>query len=95
MRCGPSSDGSTYEVPDPGPTRFLLAPGSSAWFVVGTVTAHGGSLRRLTYMSVYPTVRTGVSVGVPCKVDLATDSAAGAPVPVSVTAFAPGRAPHA
>jgi len=88
------TNGSIYEVPDPGPTRFLLAPGASAWFAVGTGTAYGGPYRRLTYLTIYPTARTS-GVGVLCGVNLSTDSPAGRPIPVAVTAFAPGSGPTA
>ena len=84
--------GSTREVRDPGPTRFLVPPGGSAWFAVSTGTGYGGRMRSLTYFTFYPTART-TGVGVLCGVNLATNSPN--PIPVTVTAFAPGPPPTA
>jgi hypothetical protein len=55
-------------------------------------TAYGGPFRRLTYLTLYPTART-TGAGVLCGVNLSTDSPTGRPIPVGVTAFAPGPGP--
>ncbi len=84
--------GSTSAVQDPGPSRFLLPPGGTAWFSVGTHLPSGGKTHPLTYFTFYPTSNTS-SVGVLCGVNLATDSLN--PVSATVTAFAPGPPPAA
>jgi hypothetical protein len=84
--------GSTSGAQDPGPSRFLLPPGGTAWFSVGTHLPSGGKTHPLTYFTFYPTANTS-SVGVLCGVNLATDSLN--PVDATVTAFAPGPPPDA
>ena len=86
------SRGATAAAKDPGPSRFLVPPGGLAWFSMQTGTASGGPYRLLTYFTFYPTTKTS-GVGVLCGVNLATNSRN--PVPVVVTAFAPGPGPAA
>jgi hypothetical protein len=86
------SHGATAAAKDPGATRFLVPPGGTAWFSVGTGTTPGGHYRALTYFTFYPTAKTS-GVGVLCGVNLATTSQD--PVRVTVTAFAPGPPPPA
>jgi hypothetical protein len=84
------SRGATAAAKDPGPTRFLVPPGGTAWFTVGSATSYGGPHRLLTYFTFYPTAKTS-GVGVLCGVNLPTTSPN--PVRVTVTAFAPGPPP--
>ena len=84
------TQGSTYEVADPGEAVSDLQPGASVWFALGTGTAYGGPMVDLT------TAR--VSVGgseTAVKVDLVGDAARSIdPVPLSVTAFSASVPPH-
>jgi Protein of unknown function (DUF4232) len=82
--------GATVAAADQGPVRFLVPPGGLAWFSLQTGTSYGGRYRLLTYFTFYPTAKTS-GVGVLCGVNLATNSPD--PVPVVVTAFAPGPGP--
>jgi hypothetical protein len=84
------SHGATAVATDPGPRRFLVPPGGTAWFSVATGTSYGGPYRHLTYFTFYPTAKT-TGVGVLCGVNMATTSPN--PVRVTVTAFAPGPPP--
>ena len=88
--------GSTYEIPDPGPTTVVIAPGRSAWFAIGTGTAYGGPI--VVFDRVV--IDTGSTAGgkanqVNVALSMNANSPPGKAIPVTVTAFAPGVPPKA
>ena len=89
------TNGSLYEVTDPGPSLFSVAPDTFAWFAVGSVTALDPPLvtfTRLIFSPANPTslCRTGINL----QVALGATASRGHPFGLTVTAFAPGRPPH-
>lgn len=86
--------GSTYEVPDPGPTKVVIATGGSAWFAIGTGTAYGSPI--VVFDQVV--IDIGSTVGgkanqVNVALSMDANSPPGKAIPVTVTAFAPGVPP--
>jgi hypothetical protein len=87
-------DSGLYEVPDPGPTLFSLAPRGHAWFAAGTGMGYDGPLLTFTQIAVATSRHTGVAESLRVRVDLGATGRQGEPYGISVTAFAPDTIPH-
>lgn len=87
-------DSGIYEVPDPSPTLFSLAPHGHAWFAAGTGMGYEGPLLTFTEVAVATDVHTSVGKSLRVPVALGATGRKGKPYGIIVTAFAPGTAPH-
>jgi len=83
--------GSIYEVPDPGPTTVVIAPGRFAWFGVGTATAYESPLVSIDRVVIdVGSAAGGKASQVNVALSMTATSPLGRAVPITVTAFAPG-----
>jgi hypothetical protein len=87
-------DTGIYEVIDPGPAPFSLAPGGHAWFAAGTGMGYEGPLITFTEIAFATDRRTSVANSVRVHIELGDTGRRGTPYEISVTAFAPGTGPH-
>jgi hypothetical protein len=87
-------DSGIYEVTDPTPTLFSVAPHGRAWFAAGTGMGYDGPLLTFTEIAVATDGHTGVLKSLRVPVDLSATGRKGRPYGITVTAFAPGTAPH-
>jgi hypothetical protein len=88
------TQGSTFEIPDPGPTKVVLAPGGSAWFAVGAGTAYGGPIVSIDRVFIAVGSAAGGSAGqVNVPLGMGANGPQGKAIPITVTAFAPGIPP--
>ena len=87
-------DSGIYEVMDPTPTLFSVAPRGHAWFAAGTAMGYEGPLLTFTEVAVATDVHTSVGKSLRVPVDLGATGRKGKPYGIMVTAFAPGTAPH-
>ena len=86
--------GSTFEIPDPGPAKVVLAPGGSAWFAVGAGTAYGGPIVSIDRVVIDVGSGAGGSAGhVDVTLGMGANGPQGKAIPITVTAFAPGIPP--
>jgi hypothetical protein len=98
---GPSSQldtvltkSSTYEIPDPGPTTVVIAPSRSAWFAIGTATAYDPPLVSIDRVLIdVGSGTSGKSGQVSVALGMFATAPLGKPIPITVTAFAPGLPP--
>ena len=82
---------STYVVPDPGVRTVRLEPRGSAWFAVGTGLAYSGPVLSIGRLEI-GTAGSRATLVVPGFVQQIQGNA-GQPLPITVTAFAPGSPP--
>jgi hypothetical protein len=88
------TQGSTFEIPDPGPTKVALAPGGSAWFAVGAGTANGGPIVSIDRVVIDVGSAAGGKAGhVNVTLGMGANGPPGRAIPITVTAFAPGFPP--
>lgn len=88
------TQGSTFEIPDPGPTKVVLAPGGSAWFAVGSGTAYGGPLVSIDRVVIdVGSAARGAAGHVNVALGMGANGPRGKAIPITVTAFAPGIPP--
>lgn len=86
--------GSTFEIPDPGPTKVVIAPGGSAWFAVGAGTAYGGPIVSIDRVVIDVGSAAGGKGGhVNVTLGMGVNGPPGKAIPITVTAFAPGAPP--
>lgn len=79
--------GSIYQVVDPGPRAFVLEPGGLAWFAVGTGLAYDGPLMSINQLSL---TAPGGGIAVVEGLQQQLNGPTGKPLPITVTAYAPG-----
>jgi hypothetical protein len=84
--------GSLGNMTDPGPRRFVLAPGRHAWFAIGAATAYDPPL--VTFRRAAFAVSPGADT-VAARMSLQATAPTGKAFPIGVTAFAPGSGPSA
>jgi hypothetical protein len=82
------SRGPLMNAPPAKPTTIRLAPGEQAWFGIGTATAFDPPIRTIVRIAFTPS-RGGATKSV--RVALQATAPTGAPIPVTVTPYAPGR----
>ncbi len=88
------TQGSTFEIPDPGPTKVVIAPGRSAWFAVGAGTAYGGPIVSIDRVVIDVGSEAGGKAGhVDVTLGMGANGPPGKAIPITVTAFAPGVPP--
>jgi len=87
-------DSGIYEVADPTPTLFSVAPRGHAWFAAGTGMGYDGPLLTFTEIAVATDRHTRVAKSFRVPIDLSATGRKGQPYGIIVTAFAPGSAPH-
>jgi hypothetical protein len=88
------TQGSTFEIPDPGPTKVVIAPGGSAWFAVGAGTAYGGPIVSIDRVVIEVGSAAGGKTGhVNVTLGMGANGPQGKSIPITVTAFAPGVPP--
>ena len=78
---------AVQNAPKPKPRRIVLAPGGRAWFAVGTATAYDPPVVTLTRIAFTTNRGSGRAT---VKVSLPATAPTGEPIPMGVTAFAPG-----
>ena len=88
------TQGSTYEIADPGQTTVVIAAAQTAWFAVGTGTAYGGPIVTIDRL----VIDVGSSAGgkanrVNVALGMDADGPPGKAIPITITAFAPGVPP--
>jgi hypothetical protein len=82
--------GSLGNRSDPGPKRFVIAPGGHAWFAVGAATAYDPPLVTFTRISFSTSRGASVAASVTARLRLPATAPHGKAFPIGVTAFAPG-----
>jgi hypothetical protein len=88
------TQGSTFEIPDPGPRRVVIAPGGSAWFAIGAGTVYGGPIVSIERAVVaVGSMAGGKSGHVNVNLGMDANGPPGKAIPIRVTAFAPGVPP--
>ncbi|MEP7018984.1 MAG: DUF4232 domain-containing protein [Actinomycetota bacterium] len=88
------TQGSTFEIPDPGPTKLVLAPGGPAWFALGASTAYGGPMVSIDRVVIDVGSAAGGSAGhVSVTLGMGASGPQGKAIPITVTAFASGIPP--
>jgi hypothetical protein len=88
------TQGPTFEIPDPGPTKVVLATGGTAWFAVGAGTAYGGPIVSIDRLVIDVGSAAGGSAGhVSVTLGMGANGPQGKAIPINVTAFAPGIPP--
>lgn len=88
------TQGSTFEIPDPGPTRVVIAPAGSVWFAVGAGTAYGGPILSIDRVVIDVGSAEGGKGGhVNVNLGMGANGPPGKAIPITVTAFAPGVPP--
>ena len=86
--------GSTYEVPDPGPTKVVVATGGSAWFTIGAGTAYGGQIVSIDRVVIdVGSAAGGKAAHINVTLGMGVNGPPGKAIPITVTAFAPGVPP--
>jgi hypothetical protein len=86
-------DSGIYEVTDPTPVLFSVAPRGHAWFAAGTGMGFEGPLLTFTEIAVSTDQHTTVATSLRVPVALSATGRKGHPYGITVTAFAPGTAP--
>ena len=79
---------------DPTPTLFAVAAYGHAWSAAGTGTGYEGPLLTFSEVAVATGGHTSVGSSLRAQVDLSATGHKGKPYGITVTAFAPGTAPH-
>ena len=87
-------DAGIYEVMDPTPTLFSVAPRGHAWFAAGTGMGYEGPLLTFTEVAVATDAHTSVGRSLHVPVALGATGRKGQPYGITVTAFAPGTGPR-
>jgi Domain of unknown function (DUF4232) len=86
--------GSTFEIPDPGPTDIVIARGKSAWFAIGSGTSSGGPIVTIDHVIMDVVPAAGGKAGhVNIALGMDASGPQGKAIPITVTAFAPGVPP--
>lgn len=83
------TNGVGANMPGRGPSSFIVAPGQHAWFAVGTATAYDPPVLTFVSLSFRPTASGTKTVTIHTQATGPT----GKPIPVYVSAYAPGTLP--
>ncbi len=86
-------NGSLYNLPSAKVTSFVLAPRAKAWFALGSATAYTGPMVTITRIAVAATKGASVAESATVRQDIQANGPVGKPIPLGVTAFAPGKGP--
>jgi hypothetical protein len=81
--------GALGNMSDPGPRRFVVAPGGHAWFAIGAATAYDPPV--VTFRRVVFSVSSGAPGMVRARMSLQASAPSGKAFPIGVTALAPGK----
>lgn len=87
------NNGALFNLPSAKITSFVLAPKAKAWFALGSATAYTGPLVTITRITFAAQKGASVAESSILKQELQANGPIGKPIPLGVTAFAPGKGP--
>ena len=88
-----TQNGSLYNLPSAKVTSVVLAPKAKAWYALGTATAYPSALVTITRLTFAAQKGSTVAQSSILREKIQATGPIGKPIPIGVTAFAPGKGP--